>query len=135
MTDSRIYDSRDPRCKTPYGAVSAGTRVTFTLRPPRTGGFSRARLLARFEFRDNEVQELPMPWSGLDGSRDRFTCTLDTGDYLGLVWYSFRLEGLGDRSLELGEYQLTVYDGTQAVPPWFGEGVTYQIFPDRFRRT
>ena len=76
-----------------------------------------------------------MPWSGLDGSRDRFTCTLDTGDYLGLVWYSFRLEGLGDRSLELGEYQLTVYDGTQAVPPWFGEGVTYQIFPDRFRRT
>ena len=46
MTDSRIYDSRDPRCKTPYGAVSAGIRVTFTLRPPRTGGFSRARVFS-----------------------------------------------------------------------------------------
>ncbi|UQT49853.1 hypothetical protein M5E87_09425 [Flavonifractor plautii] len=64
-----------------------------------------------------------------------FAVTLETGDYVGLVWYSFRLEGLDGRREELGPFQLTVYDGAEEVPAWFGEGVTYQIFPDRFRRT
>ena len=48
MTCQPIYDSRDARYKTPYGAVASGTVVRFTLRPPRTMGFSRARLEARF---------------------------------------------------------------------------------------
>ena len=30
-----IFDSRDKRYKTPYGAVAAGTRVEFRLRPER----------------------------------------------------------------------------------------------------
>lgn len=34
----------------------------------------------------------------------------------------------------LTRWQLTVYEDTP-TPTWFGEGVTYQIFPDRFRRT
>ena len=29
----------------------------------------------------------------------------------------------------------TVYDASLPTPKWFGQGVTYQIFPDRFRRT
>ncbi len=29
-----------PGTRRPYGAVPSGTRVTFTLRPPRAGGFS-----------------------------------------------------------------------------------------------
>ena len=40
MTCQPIYDSRDARYKTPYGAVAAGTVVQFTLRPPRAAGFS-----------------------------------------------------------------------------------------------
>ena len=66
---------------------------------------------------------------------DQFRGTLDVGTYVGLVWYSFVLEGLDGRRAELGPYQLTVYHGGGAVPAWFGEGVTYQIFPDRFRRS
>ena len=31
-------------------------------------------------------------------------------------------------------WQLTVYDGRAKTPGWFGRGVTYQIFPDRFFR-
>ena len=131
----RIFDSRDPRCKQPYGAVPSGTRVRLTLRPPRGEGWSRAVLLARFEFRDNWIQTLPMPWTGLDGDRDLFSCELDTTGYIGLVWYAFRLERLDGKSMEIPERQLTVYDGSEAVPAWFGEGTTYQIFPDRFRRT
>ena len=136
MTEPTIFDSRDIRYKEPYGAAASGTKVTFTLRPPRSMGYSWARLSARFEFRADEVVEVPMPWSGLDGAEDLFTCVLDTGDYVGLVWYTFTLERLdGKNGEQLGPYQLTVYDGGEEVPSWFGEGMTYQIFPDRFRRT
>lgn len=136
MPDRAVYNSRDARCKSPYGAVPSGTKVQLTLRPLRAEGFSRATMSARFEFRDDATVTLNMPWSGMDGARDLFTCTLDTGDYVGLVWYSFGLERLDGKGRKMfGPYQLTVYDGGEVVPEWFGEGTTYQIFPDRFRRT
>ncbi|NLF35037.1 MAG: glycoside hydrolase family 13 protein [Clostridiales bacterium] len=138
MAPSPVFSSRDPRCKQPYGAVPAGTSVQFTLRPLRAEGFSLGELTARFEHRDNHTVTLPMAWRGRDDEegRDLFSATLETGDYVGLVWYSFRLEGLDGRVRDLGApRQLTVYDGSEPVPEWFGAGVTYQIFPDRFRRT
>lgn len=109
--------------------------VCFTLRPPRAGGFSRGRLTARFESRNNEEQIIPLPWVDSQLGVDQFRGTLDVGTYVGLVWYSFVLEGLDGRRAELGPYQLTVYQGEKAVPTWFGEGMTYQIFPDRFCRS
>ncbi|MBE6956213.1 MAG: glycoside hydrolase family 13 protein [Ruminococcaceae bacterium] len=130
-----IFDSRDLRYKKPYGAVPSGTRVEFCLRPRRQLGFSRAVLQARFEMDGNRVTEITLPWSDTDLGYDCFAGRLDTGDYVGLVWYSFRLEGLDGRHMELGEYQLTVYDAKEVVPDWFGQGMTYQIFPDRFFRT
>lgn len=129
------YDSRDPRYKTPYGAVASGTQVQFTLRPPRIEGYSHASMSVRFESRYNEILVLKLPWQGHDLGQDLFSAALDTGGYVGLVWYSFCLERLDGRKQELGPYQLTVYDGTYTVPSWFGEGVTYQIFPDRFCRS
>ena len=133
--DLPIFDPRDRRYKTPYGAVPAGTKVDFRLRPRRQLGFSRAVLRARFEMDGDRVCEAAVPWVGTDLGYDCFAGTLDTGDYVGLVWYSFRLERLDGRNMELGEYQLTVYDDKETVPDWFGRGVTYQIFPDRFFRT
>ena len=129
------YDSRDSRYKSPYGAVSSGTQVQLTLRPPRAECFSHASVNVRFESRFNEMLILKMPWQGHDLGQDLFSVELDTTGYVGLVWYSFRLEKLNGRGQELGPYQLTVYDGAQEAPSWFGEGVTYQIFPDRFRRS
>ena len=134
MTNQPIYNSRDLRCKSPYGAVPSGTRVELTLRPGRSLGFSWARMTAQFEAWE-ETRELPMTWAGAELGTDLFRAGLDTGDYVGLVWYSFVLEGLDGRRQELGPYQLTVYDGSEAVPSWFGEGMTYQIFPDRFLRS
>ena len=107
----------------------------FALRPERAQAFSRAVLTARFESRANELVRIFLPWSGRDGERDVFAGSLPTGDYVGLSFYSFRLEGLDGRTRTLGEYQLTVYDGCEQVPAWFGEGTCYQIFPDRFRRS
>ena len=128
------FDPGESRCKRPYGAVPTGTQVTFTLRPPRQAACLRAYLVARWESREDTVTEIPLPWSGLDGDRDLFSGTLDTAGYVGLVWYSFRLEGQNGE-LPLPEtFQLTVFEGEEQVPAWFGEGVCYQIFPDRFRR-
>ena len=135
MHDLEVYNSRDPRFKTPYGAVASGTKVTFTLRPPRSEGFSRGWLLARLEAWEDQEAIEPLPWVSTDLGQDAFSGVLDTGDYVGLIWYSFVLEGIDGRKAELGPYQLTVYDGSEAVPDWFGQGMSYQIFPDRFRRT
>jgi len=135
LYDQPIFNSRDPKYKTPYGAVPAGTAVQLTLRPPRRLGFSWARLTAQFESRNKDTVTIPMTWEGFELAQDLFRARLDTGDYVGLVWYSFILEGVDGRKQELGPYQLTVYDGAEAVPTWFGEGMSYQIFPDRFRRS
>ena len=117
MCDPQTFDSRDSRYKRPYGAVPSGTRVELALRPPRAGGFSAATLIAYFEHRDEERRELPMPWRGLEGDRDVFAVTLETGDYVGLVWYSFRLEGLDGRREELGPFQLTAVSYTHLTLP------------------
>ena len=89
MNYQPTYNSRDERYKSPYGAVSSGTMVRFTLRPPRAEGFSHATLTARFESRNNQAVTLSMPWQGFELSQDVFTVQLDTKDYVGLVWYSF----------------------------------------------
>ena len=135
MSDLLVYNSKDTDYKTPYGAVASGTAVTFTLRPLRAEGFSRGTLYARFEFWDNQTVEVPLEWEDTVLDRDLFSGTLETGDYVGLVWYTFLLDGLDGRRMEFDTYQLTVYDGREAVPDWFGQGLTYQIFPDRFHRT
>lgn len=130
-----VFDPRDTEYKSPFGAVPSGTAVHLALRPDRAEGYSRATLYARLEQEGDRLVRLAMPWRGMTLGRDEFSCTLDVGDYVGLVWYRFVLERLDGRRLELGEYQLTVYDGSESVPDWFGQGVSYQIFPDRFRRT
>ena len=85
-----IYNSRSTKYKTPYGAVPSGTRVQFTLRPQRAEGFSGGVLLAQFEDREETVQ-IPLVWSGLEGSQDLYRAELDVGGYVGLIFYTFRL--------------------------------------------
>lgn len=135
MTSQPIYDSRDTRYKTPYGAVPGGTSVQFTLRPRRDAGIAHARLTASFEFWNSYTVTEDMPWCDLELGHDVFRATLDTTDYIGLVWYSFELEDFNGQVEHLGPYQLTVYDPEEKVPSWYGEGMCYQIFPDRFCRT
>ena len=120
-----VYNPRDHRYKTPYGAVPSGTRVRFTLRPQRAEGFSGGVLLARFEGREDQVVRIPLVWSGLEGSQDLYQAELDVGDYVGLIFYTFRLQGFWGRKHSLGTYLLTVYDGSEQVPDWFGQGMSY----------
>ncbi len=132
--DLQTFNPRLEEYKCPYGAVPSGEKVRFTLRPPRSAGYSRCILTARLEFEDDRRIELALPWVGIEEGRDLFSGVLDTTGYVGLIWYSFRLERLRGGGEQSEERQLTVYDGSEAVPTWFGEGASYQIFPDRFRR-
>ena len=65
----------------------------------------------------------------------------DSGDYLVEDVYKrqvYAMRGYGGRCEILDtlgdKYQLTVYDPAYRPPSWFGEGITYNIFPDRFCR-
>ena len=144
MLDQTVYSSRDPACKTPFGAVTLGQRVTLTLRPLCREGFAAAVLVAIHEFA-GERRELPLSFAGVRGERQLFTLTFAAPDRPELIWYHFRFLRRDGSALLLGKngwcqgdpesWQLTVYDDTSPTPEWFGRGVTYQIFPDRFRRT
>ena len=131
------FDPRDTRCKTPFGAAPCSTEVRFTLFDDT---FCGCELLVYREFAGAEdVCPLPPAEGGFSGA---YTAPGE-GE---LCWYVFRLtrwDGtlsyLGKNGLRpdrdgAARWQLTVYEDT-GTPDWFGRGVTYQIFPDRFRRT
>ena len=143
MRDPFMFDSRSEFCKKPFGAVPCGSEVMFHVRPLTRDGYSRCVLVARREFSGEEIQMELLP-EAVDGERTRFTGTLTAPTEPELLWYHFRLirsdgsTALLDQSgwKETGEiqsWQLTVYEKT-ATPLWFGGGVVYQIFPDRFCR-
>lgn len=142
---SCIYHSRETACKSPYGAVPAGQTVTFSTYPKREHGTEHITLWVEED--GCAPQAYPMRWYGLAGARDRYSVTF-TPDRPGLYWYYFTIDtadgprycargygGRGEIIDALGDkYQLTVYDPAYQPPGWFGEGITYNIFPDRFCR-
>ena len=131
-----VFDPRDAACKSPFGAVACGAEVSFTL---RDGDYYACELLVHREFAGvDEVCPLPPAEGGFSGI---YTAPQKPD----LCWYAFRFTRADGSTVCYGRsgwcgqdalvrWQLTVYEDTP-TPAWFGQGVTYQIFPDRFRRT
>ncbi len=128
-----IYNSRDPFCKTPIGAVPAGTEILFRARvkDPAPGVFPVLRIF-HADLWDTPAFELDMHPEG-----DAF-CARFTPEAPELLFYDFLYDGAvyrkgenADAAADLrAHYQLTVYDGNEpAADPG---GVVYQVFPDRF---
>lgn len=122
------YNSRDIRCKTPFGAVPAGTEVVLRADCDEP--------LTLVLYRDYE------PWRRLpfEGGSVRFRL-----DFPQVYWYFFETSAhryyrdpLRNCPVEAepdGEgatWQLTVYDPSYQTPDWLRGGVMYQVFPDRF---
>ena len=133
---SKIFDSRDTEYKSPFGAAVCGATVRFAVRPGDEN-VTGVTLLLRREFAGTEQEVALSP--GDDG---RWQEVYTAPEEPELVWYAFRfsypegqrlygLHGFDDQA----RWQLTVYDGSRPTPAWFGRGITYQIFPDRFCRT
>ena len=140
---TKWFDPRDLLFKSPFGAVPCGADVSFCFRPERGAAVTRCELLAHGEFADQwtTVELTPAQEDGHVVYRGIFTAP----DDVELVWYHFRLSWADSGTSCYGKnglcawdavepWQLTVYDDTHKTPAWFGRGVTYQIFPDRFRR-
>ena len=140
---TKWFDPRDLLFKSPFGAVPCGADVSFCFRPERGAAVTRCELLAHGEFADQwtTVELTPAQEDGHVVYHGIFTAP----DDVELVWYHFRLSWADGGTSCYGKNglcawdavepcQLTVYDDTHKTPAWFGRGVTYQIFPDRFRR-
>ncbi len=127
---STYFDSRDPACKSPFGAVSCGTEVSFavfcSLEEEIIGG--ELRIFEEFAGKNRTV---PLHTDG-----GAFRCVYTAPNEPELAWYGFSLTRRSGGSVDLGgRWQLTVYDDRGHTPAWFGFGVSYQIFPDRFCRS
>ena len=143
MSEPFVFDPRCPVCKAPFGAVPCGQTITFHCRPLAAEGFTHCALVLRQDF-SGETSEKELVCDGPEAERIRFTLKLEAPAEPELIWYHFRFwreDGSGcllDRTgyhcrEELSPWQLTVYRESR-TPQWFGAGVTYQIFPDRFCR-
>ena len=143
MSEPFVFDPRCDLCKEPFGAAVCGTAVTFHCRPLASEHFSHCALVAVCEFSGTR-QELELSLEGPAGERICFSGVFSAPPQPELVWYHFRfwredgtgcvLDKTGYRSDgETDPWQLTVYRESR-TPGWFGSGVTYQIFPDRFCR-
>lgn len=147
MFEQSIYTSRDAACKQPYGAVPAGQAVKFSVYPTREVFLRDVILYIGAD--GQEPTAYPMQWSGLSGACDRYSIDFTPAEP-GLYWYYFAVDdrngvrkyicrgaaGVGYESDTVqDQYQLTVFDGSYQVAGWFGRGITYNIFPDRFCRT
>lgn len=140
----RIYDSRDPECKTPFGAVKTGEEVEFTVRLPKAF-LADAPVLKVYEIDNRESPTVvPMVFCGANLSENRFSCKFKPSVP---AVYAYCFEFISDGRLQyikrgndgagcIGEHgdlwQLTVYDAKMQAPSFLREGVIYQIFPDRF---
>ncbi|MFR3551466.1 MAG: glycoside hydrolase family 13 protein [Negativibacillus sp.] len=142
--DFCIYDSRLPIFKEPFGAVAAGTSVRFSICLPKD------LLPCKVEFvlcSDGENDRFfPMELCESNLRFNRYTLTY-TPRHPKLHFYYFQVteadgtlhiihanESMrGELNLHSDRYwQLTVYSPSQKRPAALGNGIIYQIFPDRF---
>lgn len=127
---STYFDSRDPACKSPFGAVSCGTEVSFAVFCSPEEEIIGGELRIFEEFADKK-RTVPLHTDG-----GAFRCVYTAPNEPELAWYGFSLTRRSGGSVDLGgRWQLTVYDDRGHTPAWFGSGVSYQIFPDRFCRS
>ena len=128
--DIPVFDSRDPRYKTPFGAVPRGTMVTVTVRPPLSESFDRAVMVVYGEFADSR-REVVLSHAGAEGDRALFTGAYMTPEEPELIWYCFRFTRQDGQTVWMGRngfcgegqahsWQQTVYDDSLPTPDWFG---------------
>lgn len=141
------HDSRDIFYRSPYGAVTEGTKVTL-----------------RLDVWDEEPLEVHLV-SWVEGQSEKRTpCTRNEAPdhltfeatfstrILGPAWYVFEVKdgsgavfyygpkegctgGSGIAYENVGpSYQITVYHKREVHPTWYEKAIVYQIFPDRFYR-
>ena len=141
-----IFSSRDEIYKMPFGAGQVGKPITFCLYPHKNLFVSQAYLAVEKDGGDREY--FTFRRKGELEQQDIFELQYIPKE-AGLYWYHMEMNThFGPRCVERGEdgagvltkqlsnpFQLTVTQPEVHTPDWFGKGITYQIFPDRFARS
>ncbi len=140
---SLYHNTRSLACRTPMGAVKAGTPVTLRL----LGAECLREAVLRL-WHNDKCTELPMRRT----HHETFEARLEGLGEPGLFWYDFKAvrsdgsvtfvgapeDGMGGEGKETSTpcaFQITVYDPDFQVPRYMRDGIMYQIFPDRFHRS
>ena len=143
----------DGRDVTRFGAFAKGERIRLAVTCPRTLGASAVVL--RLNRDGCTPQDTPFEFVGEDVRTltDTYELTLDTAAICGeapsgLFFYQLLLVRRGDTlftdsinnvDFELvprggSSFRLLIHAADYTVPAWFGEGVMYHVFVDRFYR-
>ena len=136
-----FFNSRLLQYKSPFGAVTANTQVTWHLDVPENFGYVDPHLVLT---KDRETPvHYRMEFTGQSQGANHFQVKV-TPTSSGLYFYYFDLytdfrkicrgagaEGFLTWTLK-DSWQLTVYEPDFSTPAWIKNGTMYQIFPDRF---
>lgn len=140
--DAFYHHSRLLRHRQPQGAAPCGARVTISAEV--SDNLDGAEIFLRLWQEDAGERLIPMERSG---AMRRAVVELPAKPCL--IWYFFVIHTNEGHTLYYGgtsgsgaiykheppAWRLVVYDGAFETPKWFCEGLAYQIFPDRFRRS
>ncbi len=141
------YNSQNETYKTPFGAVSVGTAVSFFIRIYTIHSDDKCYLVVYNQEKEYRRIEMKVVF----GDKEKTGFYLNTKfDKVDLYFYYFEFitsQGVfyyGDNEKLLGgegktykhnpkKYQMMVHID-EKVADWYKGGLIYQIFPDRFRR-
>lgn len=146
MQPAIYYDSWNPYCKAPFGAVREHEEITLRLTVDTSLRPKGVALILRKDGEDVGSRLLFVQnVAGNHSITYRITFSVEDA---GLYFYRFEIEtgngvlfvGRGEKACAtvgdfLPEWQLTVYQRDFYTPFWPENGVMYQIFPDRFRKS
>ena len=149
MRSGLWHDSRDKRCRRPFGAVPCGETVYLSV--TLTEEWGGAELELRLWSTSEGEMILHSVTKNADTPCVMREFTLVAPDKPGLLWYHFIVrkedrtcwygapsDGFGGEGVLYEgvptDWQITVYAKDAKVPSWYTNGTMYQIFPDRFYR-
>ena len=156
-----IHNSRDLKYRSPFGAVTTGSRVRISIDAVDFTPEDVTLLLWHGENRTPEYIQMHQTACIEETRGGTYSAEITAPDEGGLLWYTFGIEltddydqrriiwygnnpeRLGGEGWMYGEdemsehdvpaFQITVYKEA-AVPEWYKNGIVYQIFPGRFAR-
>ena len=144
----KLFDSRDPAYRRPFGAVKEGSSIHFRIKLPRYLGCKGATLVISDDI-NGALSYSNMFWCGMENDEEWWEVDY-TFEKASLYFYYFALDtNSGARYLSRtrscrGElvsfvpsslWQITAYEKDFKTPDWLSGGIIYQIFPDSFRKS
>ena len=129
------FDSKDLKCKTPFGAVGTDKDITFTAFC-KDGVFVDKAYLIIYQDGNDVPLEYPLSYVETKEGMSSFSVTVDNLE-VGLYWYHFVFfteEGEVRKDNEGYGFQLTIFDEDYKTPNDVKGGVIYHAFVDRFAK-